>query len=135
MRVTKIIREYVEKTVNELPKFKNPTPKEIAYQEFEKNLQEWRESIEQEIRDALKSSVHNYKVVNDITDPDVILSVSDFTMIRFSTHNCELARKATTAKNARVKAKKEAIENILVNLELGATKADLDAMLTALAQQ
>ncbi len=135
MRVTKIIREYVEKTVSELPKFKNPTPEEIAYQKFSDTLAEWRDSLEREITDSLKSTIHNYKVVNDITDPDVSIKVSDFTMIRVSTHNCELARKATTAKNERVKAKKQAIENILVNLELGATKADLDAMLAALAQQ
>ena len=135
MRVTKIIREYVEKTVSELPKFKNPTPEEIAYQEFEKNLQEWRDNIEQTMRDSLQSTIHNYKVVNDITDPNVKMWVSDFNVIRTSTHNCELARKATNARGARAEAKKQAIENILVSLELGATKADLDAMLTALAQQ
>ena len=134
MRVTKIIREYVEKTVSELPKFKNPSPEEIAYQKFSDTLAEWRNSLEREIVDSLKSTIHNYKVVNNITDPDVSIKICDFSMIRVSTHNCELARKATTAKEARVKAKKQAIEDILVSLELGATRAELDEMLKALAE-
>ena len=47
----------------------------------------------------------------------------------FSTFNTPTAMKANTAKSERQKAMREKIDDIIVTLELGGTKADLERLL------
>lgn len=134
MRVTKLIREYVEKTVKAMPKFKNPTPEELTYAEFQQKMSHFAESVESEIKVALQEAIDTFRAANGI-GADVEIRPYDYNIIRYNTFNCDLACKANAAKQKREKACRDAINEILVNLELGADRAELDKMLKKLGAE
>ena len=47
MRVTKLIREYVEKSVKAMPKFADLTPEEVEYKAFSEKVTKFAEGIEE----------------------------------------------------------------------------------------
>ena len=133
MRVTKLIREYVEKSVKAMPKFAEPTAVELEYKEFQQRIANFASGVENEMRQAIQEAIDNFRMVHNI-GADVDLRPYDYNMVRYSTYNCDLCCKANTAKQEREKACREAINEILVNLELGADRKELDEMLKKLAE-
>lgn len=122
MRVTKIIREYVEKTVTNALPFGAPRDEYIA---AEQELNDLRDQLEEQV---------------DTYAKELLASIDNlpegFTIKR--THSCIFSASswnspmhcASNAHQKEVRDKRAAaIERILVELELGATKADLERLI------
>lgn len=134
MRVTKLIKEYVEKQVSTLPQFAEESPEEKLYKEMCHKVEEFGESLENEIKNLMEKKIQQFKTEQNIPD-DMKITVYDYNIYRTCFYRSQLCKNAEKAKEARFKARREAIENILLNLELGADRKELENMLTALAQQ
>jgi hypothetical protein len=132
MRVTKLIREYVENAVAErMPMPKRPT--DTLREEYEALT----ESLNAYCRNAIKEFARNhggefYFLYSgyDANEVDALISYAD--------HNCDLRYPGLRSVAANdydklckeMKAKRNAIVNdILVCLELGANRAELEEML------
>ena len=122
MRVTKIIREYVEKTVTAKMPYGAPMEE---YQAANKELNDLCKRLEKQVEayaDELLNGIDNLP--------------EGFTIKR--THNCIFSasswdspmQKASHAHESEIRKKRAAaIEQVLVELELGATKADLERLI------
>lgn len=133
MRVTKLIREYVEETVSAIPKFANPTPEEQEYKALQSKLTDFQNSIDKEIDESVAEAIENFRITHNL-GADVKLEVSCHTKVSWSAYNSNLADKARKAERERKEAKNNAIKEILVSLELGADRKELDEMLKKLAE-
>lgn len=134
MRVTKLIREYVEKSVKAMPKFAEPTPEEVEYKNFSEKVTKFAESIEAEMKHAIQEAIDNFRAVNGI-GTDVDLRPYEYNIVRYTTWNCDLAKKANLAKQKREAACREAINEVLLSLELGADRKELEDMLNTLREE
>ena len=122
MRVTKIIREYVEKTVTNALPFGAPREDYIA---ADRELNDLRDRLEEQVDAYAKELVAN---IDNLPE--------GFTIKR--THNCIFSasswdspmHRTSNAHQKEIRDKRAAaIEQILVELELGATKADLERLI------
>lgn len=134
MRVTKIIREYVEKTVNALPKFKDKTTEEKAYDEIHSKIEAFKMGVADEVEAFVNEAIARFKEQNNIPNDIDIKFHSCYYPVQSSMYGSQIAKAHDKAKNDRTSAKYKAIEEILVNLELGGTRAELDEMLKKLAE-
>jgi hypothetical protein len=126
MRVTKLTRDYVEKRVKEqFPKTAEEFAWEVeqdkmhkAFEEADELMKTYAELVVKQLNEKYElkgyclGTYHNYSYVTDTYSSD-----------------SEIYWASVKAKEARIKKMNETIENILVSLELGGTKADLDEML------
>lgn len=122
MRVTKIIREYVEKTVTDKMPYGAPTEEYIA---ANRNMNDLCDRLEKQVEayaDELLNGIDNLP--------------EGFTIKR--TNNCIFSASswnspmhcASNAHQKEIRNKRAAaIERILLELELGATKADLERLI------
>lgn len=133
MRVTKIIREYVEKTVGSLPKFKEATPEEKEYETLNEKVNTFVNNLDKMVDDYVSEKIAEFRANENIPE-DIELTPSHYTAIRKECYKSKMRLTADRAREARVKAKNQAIEEILVSLELGGTRADLDNMIKALSE-
>ena len=123
MRVTKIIREYVEKTIN--TKLVYGAPKE-EYEAASKKLNdlgtEINEKVEayaaQLIAEAQPSLPEGFK-----------LKLSNYNAVNWTSYDSPMYNKSQAHISEVKKKRAAAIESILVELELGATKADLERLI------
>ena len=134
MRVTKIIREYVEKTVGAMPKFKEKSAEEIVYDEMFSKIDKFKMGIADEVENFVKEAIDRFKKENNIPEDIEIKFQTSYYPVRSSMCGSQIAKEHDKQKNARIDAKVKAIEEILVNLELGGTRAELDEMLKKLAE-
>ena len=133
MRVTRLIREYVEKTVSAMPKFKNLTPEEQEYKALQSNLTDFQNSVDKEVNERVAEAIENFRTTHNL-GADIKLEISCYTKVNWSTYNSDLADKARKAERERKEARDNAIKDILLNLELGADRKELDDMLKKLAE-
>ena len=128
MRVTKIIREYVEKRVKEV--YGKETAEEIEYnkarEDLKKELEKANKEIDEIIREYAKKIPNPYGLDIDITSSTV------FGDWRWRSEKTEIQKKAEQAQNERLKKQSQALEDIFVTLELGGNKAQLEEMLNNL---
>ena len=122
MRVTKLIRDYVEKTIEAKISYGEPVQ---AYKQESKALSDLRDQLEERV-DAyakeLLASVDNLPEGFSITR-------SNYPVFNYSSWNSPM-HIASNAEEKRTREKRQAaVENILVELELGATKADLERLI------
>lgn len=134
MRVTKIIREYVEKTVGAMPKFKEKRAEEIAYDEMHSKIDKFKSGVANEVENFVKEAIDRFKKENNIPEDIEIKFQTSYYPIFSSMYGSQLAKENDKQRNARASERAKAIEEILVNLELGGTKAELDEMLKKLAE-
>ena len=130
MRVTKLIREYVEKRVNAAyPKSEaelmwNAKSKKMneALAKANELINEASKKIAEEINAEFGFAVDSYRLEGR---KDI------YCRIIYPTHygNCEEYQACQKAEDERRKKIKETIEEILISLELGGTKAELEEML------
>lgn len=125
MRVTKLIREYVEKSVNAVyePKIKAVG---VEYQERKKALKEQLEAI---VEQADASAI---KIIED-AGFEIRYNRNCFIQSYGDIFIKELEDENGAKRNALYAEMKEKINDILLNLELGATRAELDEMIKSLA--
>ena len=137
MRVTKLIREYVEKSVL----------KAMPYEKQKENpLREEYDAIVDEIKNFANSKIEKFFLEHK---GEVKTYYGGYDYEHFE-ENLEYAKKEISIRLSCLRfksedevdkinkklaeARKNAIEDILINLELGGTKADLDRMIAELGK-
>ena len=124
MKVSKTVREYIEKQVaSKFPKTDIELFQEQQEQIASKMNQEYQDRVEKAKAEIIASIAKEYEI-----HEEEIAIRNNYGNV-FSTFNTPTAMKANTAKSDRQKAIKEKIDDIIVTLELGGTKADLEKML------
>lgn len=124
MRVSKTVREYIEKQVaSKFPKTEN----ELQYEQNEQVALAMNEEYHKEIEKAKAGIIANLCKKYGITD-DTVITRPNYGNV-FSAYPTKARDKADLDRQARQRAINEKIEDIIVTLELGGTKADLERML------
>ena len=124
MRVSKTVREYIEKQVaSKFPKTEIELYQEQQEQIASKMNQEYYDRVEKAKADIIVELAQEYKI-----HEEEIAICPKYGKV-FSTFNTPTAMKANTAKSERQKTIHSKIDDIIVTLELGGTKADLEKML------
>lgn len=139
MRVTKIIREYVEKVVCEkMPIPEEPQEVTELRKEFEALTDELKAMCAKayiEFFRKHKGECAPYYCDKDLDDIDSIvkyLNNNAYANCGSNTITIAAVSAHKKAKDEVIKKRKATTEEILVTLELGGNKADLDAMLANL---
>lgn len=133
MRVTKLIREYVEETVSAMPKFANLTPEEQEYKTLQSNITDFQNAVDKEVDESVAEAIEKFRTTHNL-GADIKLEVSCYTKVNWGTYNSDIANRARKAERERKEARDNAIKEILLNLELGADRKELDEMLKRLAE-
>ena len=122
MRVTKLIREYVEKTITAKMPYGEPT---ITYKKHKECLTDLTAQLNEKIDNyaqELLASVGNL--------PEGFkIERTGYRMFSSTSHRSPMWEAADDHEREVREKRKTAIENILLELELGATKADLERLI------
>ena len=126
MRVSKAVKEYIEKQVcAKYPKSENELKAEQVKELVDKANQEMTELINKAKKEISNQIIAKYGLTEEMGKQETA-SYHDY---KFNSWNSPIEMKANTDKQNRRKAINEKIEDIIVTLELGGTKADLEKML------
>lgn len=130
MRVTKTIKEYIEKRVKAV--MPTTTPEEEAYEAERRCYEDFKKSAEEKLKAYASELIAEFYEESGIA-PNEHFKIKPNTWTGV-TYDGQLPTwaKANGAKNKRVKETNEAIENIIVTLKLGGTRAELEEMLNNL---
>lgn len=124
MRVTKTVKEYIAKQVaSKFPKTNIELYQEQQEQTASKMNQEYYDRVERAKADIIVELAQEYKI-----HEEEIAIRNNYGNV-FSTFNTPTAMEANTAKSERQKTINEKVNDIIVTLELGGTKADLERLL------
>ena len=123
MKVTKLIREYVEKTITAKMPYGKPIK---AFEEAKKLMEEERAAAERDIKAYAEMRLGN---VNDRMPEDFKIYLTSSGIVYSTYYNAPLGIAAREHEREVQNKRREAIDNILLNLELGATKADLERLI------
>ena len=123
MRVTKIIREYVEKTIN--TKLTYGAPK-AEYEAASKRLNDLGTEINEKVEAYAAQLIAEYQ---PSLPEGFKLKLSDYNTVNWTSYGSPMYDKSQAHINEVKKKRAAAIESILVELELGATKADLERLI------
>lgn len=129
MRVTKIIREYVEETVNGI------------YDPIIGNCSEDYSSKKNEVVDILEKMVDEFDAAAKkvVKEHGFTVNSWDGEERHIISYTCNFGNKEyesiTHKRNELRDEKRRKIQDILVNLELGGTKAELDEMLKNIREE
>ena len=124
MRVSKTVREYIEKQVaSKFPKTEIELFHEQQEQIASQMNKEYCERVEKAKAEIITSLAQEYKI-----HEEEIAIRNNYGNV-FSTFNTPVAMKANTARANRQQAINEKIADIVVSLELGGTKEDLERLL------
>lgn len=125
MRVSKTVREYIEKQVaNKMPKTEN----ELQYDKVEQTINKANEQFHKLMEQAKEKVVEQLQKEYGLST-DMVMEKSHYSYSPFGSWNTEIRQKADTDRQNRRAKINQKIEDIIVNLELGGTKADLEKML------
>ena len=127
MRVTKLIREYVEKKVNEsYPK----SVAELVYEEHGKKINEAITEANEKVYEYAKALAEELNIKYGFPSDSNLRACDHYNSItnkyNYDSEVYQAYRKAKDEREKKIEAK---IEEILLTLELGGSKADLDEML------
>ena len=122
MRVTKIIREYVEKTVT--AKMPYGTPVE-EFQAANKELNDLHDRLEEQVDTYAKELLAS---VSNLPEGFTIKRTNN-RIFTASSWNSPMYEASNVHKREICDKRAAAIERILLELELGATKADLERLI------
>ena len=129
MRVTKIIKEYVEETVNGI------------YNPIIENCSKDYSIKKNEVEDILEKMVDEFNVAAKkvITEHGFTIDSWNGEEKHIIGYTCNFGREEyksiTDKRNELRDEKRRKIQDILVNLELGGTKAELDEMLKNIREE
>lgn len=134
MKVTKIVREFVEEEVNK--KYPMPEPDKVGIAQLDNDINNIRERIKKEAGEFIFNKMKEAGVVID--EKMVSIRVIDWRYldkngVSYYNGTVNTLRAAYEEVSNEVKAKREtALKNILVSLELGGTKKELMEILANL---
>lgn len=124
MRVSKTVREYIEKQVaSKFPKTEN----ELQFDQNEQIANAMNKEYCAEMDKAKANIIASLREKYGVTDDTVVTRMNYGNV--FSTFSTKARDKADLDKQARQRAINEKIDEIIVTLELGGTKADLEKLL------
>ena len=126
MRVSKTVREYIEKQV--ASKF-TKTENELQY-EKKCNIvananDEYHQLMKKASEEIKKQLIAKYKIAEDMLEEK-----SSYSYAPFSTWKTEIRELADKDRRIRQEEHTKKVNDIIVTLELGGTKADLEKMLS-----
>ena len=122
MRVTKIIREYVEKPVTNALPFGGPKDEYIA---ADRELNDLRDRLEEQVATYAKELLAGI----DNLPEGFTIKRTNYCIFSASSYDSPMYC-ASNAHQREIRNKRAAaVEQILVELELGATKADLERLI------
>lgn len=125
MRVSKAVKEYIEKQVcAKYPKSENELKAEQVKDLVNKANQEMLMLIDKAKKEISNQIIERYGLTEEMGKQK-----DGYYDYKFCTFNSPLEIKANTDRENRRKAVNQKIEDIIVTLELGGTKADLEKML------
>ena len=134
MKVTKIVREFVEEEINK--KYPMPEPDKVGIAQLDNDINNVKERIKKEAGEFIFNKMKEAGIVID--EKMVSIRVSDWRYldkngVSYYNGTVNALRAAYEEVSNKVKAKREtALKNILVSLELGGTKKTLMDMLANL---
>lgn len=134
MKVTKIVREFVEEEINK--KYPMPEPDKVGMAQLDNDINDAKERIRKEAGEFIFNKMKEADIVID--EKMVSIRVSDWRYldkngVSYYNGTVNALRAAYEEVSNEVKAKREtALKNILVSLELGGTKKELMEMLANL---
>lgn len=123
MRVTKIIREYVEKTINAKMPYGEPT--QLNHEACAK-METLRYQVNEQV---VEYAAKLCEEANTQLPEGFKISLYSRTPITKTNYGSPLQTAAIEHEHEIREKRAQAIENILVELELGATKADLERLI------
>ena len=128
MKVTKIVREYIEDSVSK--KFQ-PAIDALKDKYALGEAEQTEEAVMTRIREAAKD-LYREVMAGYYTPEDMESLMDNWSVPRPHSYRVRfmLEKDYDEAKFALTKRRDDTIKNILITLELGGTKADLDRMLT-----
>lgn len=122
MRVSKIIRDYVEKTITAKMPYGEPS---ITYKQHCQSLNDLTTQLNEKMTayaEELLAGVGNLP-------EGFTIKKTHWAIFESSTWNSPMHTAASAHERKVCEQREKAIENILVELELGATKADLERLI------
>lgn len=122
MRVTKIIREYVEKTITEKMPYGEPT---ATYKQHCQALND----LTCQLNDKMQAYAEELLAGVGNLPEGFTIKKTHWSIFESSTWNSPMHTAASTHERKVREAREKAIDTILVELELGATKADLERLI------
>lgn len=134
MKVTKIVREFVEEEINK--KYPMPEPDKVGMAQLDNDINNAKERIKKEAGEFIFNKMKEAGIVID--EKMVSIKVVDWRYfdkngVSYYNGTVNALRAAYEEASKEVKAKREtALKNILVSLELGGTKKTLMDMLANL---
>lgn len=134
MKVTKIVREFVEEEINK--KYPMPEPDKVGIAQLDNDINNAKERIKKEAGEFIFNKMKEAGIVID--EKMVGIKVADWRYfdkngVSYYNGTVNALRAAYEEVSNEVKAKrKAALKNILVSLELGGTKKELMEMLANL---
>lgn len=132
MRATKLIREYVTKKVNEAYPL---TAEELAWEELEHKMFEAREKADKIVREFAEKVIADLNAENRFEAEYGLEMYKHYSVTTYGhCNNSKVYNAYRKAREEREKKINETIEEILINLELGGTRKDLDEMLANLGR-
>lgn len=129
MRVTRVVREYIENTVRERMPYGEPS---IKYNSERKRLFAIHNELNERLRSIAKELI---EAGNSELPEGFELSVSPCNLISMSDHRSPLYRAAVEHETKVCKKRKEAVDRILVELELGCSKAELERLIAEVVSE
>ena len=134
MRVTKLIREYVEKNVKAMPQFTEKSAEELEYERVDKAINDFKANLLESVQEMMKAEIAAFCVAQNIPE-DVKLEPTNYNCVCGGVFNSNLGKEAQNKKNERYLKRQEAIDEILLSLELGADRKELEDMLKILREE
>lgn len=126
MRVSKTVREYIEKQVaSKFAKTENEINYDLKNTIVNSANNEYHELMRKASEEITKQLIAKYKIAEDMVEEKSCYSYSPFGTWKTKTR--ELADKD---RRVRQEEQTKKVNDIIVTLELGGTKADLEKMLS-----
>lgn len=123
MRVTKLIREYVEKTVENKMPFGKPV---VDYKEVSAQMQAQRKLLNEQVTAYATNLI---EAANATLPEGFVLSIACGDKITSTDYRAPLREESEKHQREVREKRRKAIDTILLELELGATKADLERLI------
>lgn len=137
MRVTKTIKDYVTRIVEEI--YSEPTEEEKAYSALKEAINAEVNRLNEKFKPIIEEEIKAFNTIHGLDKKTDGIRLRDSYICIYDTYDLgrttEIGQKAQEAARARRKKINEAIENIILTLELGGNKVDLDRMLNELREK